>query len=133
MFGQQLGFREGVTSDGLAFRPQGTEFGHVALNGAVDALLIESEELEAVAFDAPGAGVRGGFVFSRFFAVFSGPDFIAAQFALHAGGEDAGFDGADAFEEPVVLSDGMGEVDFQGVARRREPPERPLPAGLPAH
>jgi hypothetical protein len=33
------------------------------------------------------------------------------------GGEDAGFDGADALQTPAVLGDGLGEVGFEGADR----------------
>jgi len=44
--GEQLGFFERLFACGLAFGSQGTKLGHVLLNGVVDALLIERQELE---------------------------------------------------------------------------------------
>jgi hypothetical protein len=44
--GKQLGFFERLLTDRLAFRPQSSELGHVLFDGAVDALLIQREQLE---------------------------------------------------------------------------------------
>jgi hypothetical protein len=54
--GHQLGFFERLLMDGLAFGPQRTELRNILLNGAVDALLIESKQLKVFAFGDPGVG-----------------------------------------------------------------------------
>ena len=48
--------------DGFALGPQGAELGHVLLNGAVDALLIERQKLEVFALGEPGVSFGECFV-----------------------------------------------------------------------
>ena len=69
--GKQLGFFERLLTDGLAFRPQGAELGHILLNGAVDALLIESQKLEICALGEPSLSLGEGFVNGNLSGVFS--------------------------------------------------------------
>jgi hypothetical protein len=63
--GKQLGLFEGLLTGGLAFGPQGAELSHILLKGAVDALLIERQELEIFAFVDPGAGAGEGFLYGK--------------------------------------------------------------------
>ncbi len=60
--GKQLGFFERLLTGGFALGSQGTELGHILLNGAVDALLIQREKLEIFALGDPGAGSGERFV-----------------------------------------------------------------------
>ena len=111
MLGEVLGFFEGLVARGFAFGAQGAEFDHIAFDSAVDALLIESEELEIVGFGDPGAGLVDGFVDGELVGVFPG---MVRSVDL-ASGEDAGFDGADTLEAPAIFGDGLGEIDFKGA------------------
>src|SRR5580693_8581738 len=95
---------------GFAFGAQGAEFGHMALNGALDALLVKRQQLNVLTVVKPSSGMRQRLA-----------DFRLVDFALVilecgfrfirqlAEREDAGFDGAGAVEAPFVFSDGLGE------------------------
>jgi hypothetical protein len=45
-----------LLADGFAFSPQGAEFGHVSLDGTLDALRVKSQQLDVLAFLEPGLG-----------------------------------------------------------------------------
>jgi hypothetical protein len=113
--GEQLGFFERLLKDGFAFGPQGTELGHILLDGAVDALLIESQELEIFALGDPGVGFGERFVNGNLGGVFSNSPEGVAELTEYASSEDAGFDGAGAFQAPVIFGDGLGQLGFEGA------------------
>jgi hypothetical protein len=69
--GKQLGLFERPFAGGLALGPQGAELGHILLNGAVDALLIERQELEILALGEPGLSFGERFVDGNLGGVFS--------------------------------------------------------------
>jgi hypothetical protein len=95
--GKQLGFLEGLLTGGLAFGPQGAEPSHILLNGAVDALLIQRQKLEILAFVDPGAGAGEGFVDGKLGGVVAAGRGEGAGLVEVAEGEDAGLDGTRAF------------------------------------
>ncbi len=68
---------------------------------AVDALLVDGQELEFVGVIEEGLGVGQG-----------DPDRIVLLLAPER--EDVGLEGADSVQTPAVLCDGMGELLFQG-------------------
>jgi hypothetical protein len=75
----------------------------VLLQAAIDALLVEGQELDAFGFAGEGAsGGQGGVDFGVF-----GVD-VAGMFG-EAEGEDVVFDGAGAVETPGVGGDALGE------------------------
>ena len=117
--GEKQGFFERLIASGFAFGPQGAQFGHIPLNGAVDALLVESEKQEIVVLGEPSAGLDEGIFDEKLGWVFrcchAGIAGIEAEQALPAGGEDAGFDGAGTLEAPAVFSNGLGDIDFEGA------------------
>jgi hypothetical protein len=115
--GEHLGFFERLFTRGLAFGPQSTELSHIFLDGAVDALLIEGQKLEVFALGEPGAGLGDGFVDGELGGVVPGGGGECAECALLAESEDAGLDGASAFQPPVVFGDGLREFDLQGADR----------------
>jgi hypothetical protein len=113
--GEQLGFFERLFAGGLAFDPKGAELGHVLLNGAVDALFIESQKLEVFTLGDPGVGFGERFVNGNLGGVIPVGRGEGAELAELAEGEDAGFDGAGALEAPVVFGDGLRQFGFEGA------------------
>src|SRR5579863_5084890 len=71
------------------------------MHDAVDALLVDGQELELICLGFEGAG--GG-----------ESDLDFAAFAFVAQGEYVGLGGAGAVETPVVLGDGLGELPLAG-------------------
>ena len=94
--GKQLSLFERLLMDGFAFGPQGAELTHILCDGAVDALLIESKQLEIFAFGEPGAGSGERFVDGKLGGVVAGVGDEGSECALMAESEDAGFEGASA-------------------------------------
>jgi len=113
--GEQLGFFERLLEDGFALGPQGAELGHILLNGAVDALLVEGQKLEILAFGDPGVSFGECFVNGNLGGIFSNSPVRVAELTEHASGENASFDGTCALEAPVVFGDGLGEFGFEGA------------------
>jgi hypothetical protein len=113
---EKQGFVERLIASCFAFGPQGAEFGHIPLNGAVDALLVESEKQEIVVLGEPSAGLDEGIFDEKLGWVFGCRDAgIEAEQTLQASGEDTGFDGAGTLEAPAVFSNGLGDIDFEGA------------------
>jgi len=112
--GEKQGFFERLIAGSFAFGPQGAEFGHVALNGAADALLIESEKQEIVVLGEPGACLEEGIFEEKLGWVFGcGCGDREVEQAQLAGSENAGFDGAGALEAPAAFGNGLGDIDFE--------------------
>ena len=86
----------------LALGLESPDLGHVLVHGALDALLIDGEELEVAGFLDPGAGLGERFVDLRVAGV-------GAAVGVEAHGEHAGFDGAGAIEAPAVVGDGLDQ------------------------
>src|SRR5580704_11919025 len=98
--GQQLGLFERLLTGGLAFGPEGAELSHILLNGAVDALLIERQELEILALGEPGLSFGERFVNGNLSGVFSDSAEGVAKLTKYASSENAGLDGAGALKAP---------------------------------
>ena len=104
---------ERLFTGSLAFGSQGAELGHVLLDGAADALLIEGQELEVFALGEPGAGSGQGFVDRKLGGVVAVVSDESSECAEMAKSEDAGFEGAGALEAPMVFGVGLSEIDLQ--------------------
>src|SRR5215468_1297353 len=77
--------------------------GHVLFDGAVDALLVNGQQMEIVGVLTPGSGVGAG--------VIDGIDAGSVFRVLgQAEGESAGFNGAGALQAPAVVGDGLGDI-----------------------
>src|SRR5215468_7245883 len=86
--------------------------GHVLFDGAVDALLVNGQQMEVVGVLKPGSGVSEG--------VIDGVDTGSVIGVLgQAEGESAGFNGAGALQAPAVVGDGLGDIALE-VANRGE-------------
>ena len=105
--GEEYGFFDGLLTGGQAFGPLGAEFGHVLLDGALDTLLVKRQQLDVPSFGEPGFGLRDGLVELTL------ADGLGKILRHLADSEDAGFEGAGAFEAPLVFGDGLGEFDLQ--------------------
>jgi len=115
--GKELGLFERLLAGALALCPQGTDLGHILLDGALDALLIESQKLDVPAGGEPGAGLGERFIDGKLGRIVSGGPGQLAEFPLLAESEDGGFDGAGAFEAPAIFGDGLGEIEVRSWDR----------------
>ena len=80
----------------------------VLLQAAVDALLVEGQELEVFRFDREDSRGRVGGLDLRV---------LVREFVCVLGeaeGEEVVFDGAGAVETPAIGRDALGELDFEG-------------------
>jgi len=112
---KQLDLFERLLTDGLALGAQGAELGHIPFDGALDTLLIESQELEVFGVVEPGVSSGDRFADGEVGGVCSFTGGHVAELAQLAGGEDSRFEGAGEFEAPAILSDGLCEIEFQGA------------------
>ena len=87
---------------------EGLEHGEVLLDGPVDALLVEREELELLRFH--GEDARGGEGVVDLFVVEAE---LAAVF-MEPKGKEVVLDGAGSVETPAVGGDALGELCFHG-------------------
>ena len=86
-----------------AVLPQVAEQFEVPFDAALDAVLVEAEELEVPGLGEPGAGLGEGIV-----------DFaVAGEVGVEGQGKDGAFDGGGAFEAPPVVGDGLREIRLQ--------------------
>ena len=99
--GEELGFFHGLVVLGFALGLEFVQELHVALEVAVDALLVEGQEIEGRGLGQEGFGVGEG-----------DPGFAA--FMAVTQGEHVVLDCASPVETPTVLRDGVGELAFHG-------------------
>ena len=69
--------------------------------------------MEIFALGEPGAGLGECLVDGKLGGVIPVRRGEGSECALLAESEDAGLDGASAFQPPMVFSDGLGELDLQ--------------------
>jgi len=80
--------------------------GHVLFDGALDALLVNGQQMEVVGVLKPSSGVGAG--------VIDGVDAGSVLGVLrHAEGEGAGLNGAGALQAPAVVGDGLGDLALE--------------------
>ena len=97
---------------GLADGLEGLQDGESLLNGAVEALLEECEELQLLRFH--GEDARGGQGGVDLFVL----EAELATIFVKAEGEEVVLDGAGAVETPAVGGDTLGELDLHGPLGR---------------
>src|SRR5215468_5383417 len=80
--------------------------GHVLFDGAVDALLVNGQQMEVVGVLKPGSGVSEG--------VIDGVDAGSVFRVLgEAEGESASLNGASALQAPAVVGDGLDDIALE--------------------
>jgi hypothetical protein len=99
--GEELGFFESLLALGFSFGLEFVELLQISLQVAIDALLVDGQELELNGLGLEGSGIGQGDV-----------DFAALAFL--AEGEHVVLYGAGAVETPAIFGYGIGELVLQG-------------------
>src|SRR5262249_21647815 len=103
---ETLGLLHGLPGFRLALGLERLEVGHVLFDGAVDALLVNGEQMEIMGVLKPGSGVSEG--------VIDGVDTGSVIRVLgQAEGKSASFNSAGALQTPAVVGDGLDDIALE--------------------